>query len=170
MSEKRHPCVLNVADAPARSAEKGRRFGFQSKNLGQATGGVGIGASWYEVQPGRAAFPAHFHCATEEAIFVLEGEGTLRIGSEKVLVRSGDYVTFPVGPDHAHQLLNTGTTPLRYLCLSTRPQADVVGYPDSKKVGAVGVPGGWKFPQPAWIRVICKADSAIDYYEGEEVD
>jgi uncharacterized cupin superfamily protein len=170
MTERRHPCVVNLSEAAARTVEKGTRFGFTNKNLGQTTGGTGIGASWYEVPPGRTAFPAHFHCATEEAIFVLEGEGTLRIGADKVALRGGDYVTLPPGPSHAHQLVNTGGSPLRYLCLSTRPQADVVGYPDSKKVGAAGVALGWKFPEPAWIRIICREDSMVDYYDGEAVD
>lgn len=170
MPERRHPCVINLSEATARSSEKGTRFGFTNKILGQATGATGIGASWYEVPPGRTAFPLHFHCAAEEAIFILEGEGTLRIGTETVAVRTGDYITFPVGPDHAHQLINTGAAPLRYLCLSTLPQADVVGYPDSKKVGARGVPPGWKFPGPAWVRVICRADSMLDYYDGETID
>jgi uncharacterized cupin superfamily protein len=159
-----------LSEAPTRTLEKGTRFGFTNRILGQTTGGAGLGCTWYEVPPGRTAFPAHYHCATEEAIFVLEGEGTLRIGAEKVPLRAGDYVTLLPGPDHAHQLVNTGSSPLRYLCMSTRVRADVVGYPDSKKVAALGVPPGWKFPGPAWVRVMCREDSALDYYDGESVD
>ncbi len=171
MTERRHPCVIHVSEAPPSTHEKGKRFGFTKKSLGLSTGATGVGCSWYEVPPGRTAYPMHYHCATQEAIFVLEGEGTLRIGQEKVAVAAGDYVTLPPGPDHAHQLINTGSTPLRYLCMSTLGHAaEVVGYPDSNKVGAVGVPRGSKFHEPGWIRVICRADTSLDYYDGEATD
>lgn len=171
MTERRHPCVIHLSDAPVRTGEKGKRFGFTAKTLGQATGAKGIGCSWYEVPPGRTAFPMHYHCANEEAIFVLEGEGTLRIGDERVAVRAGDYVTMPPGPDHAHQLINTGSAALRYLCMSTLGHgAEVVGYPDSKKIGIVGVPPGWKPPAPPWIRLIMRGETSLDYYDGEPID
>jgi uncharacterized cupin superfamily protein len=170
MSERRHPNVMNLSDAPSRTQEKGTKFGFVAKSLGQATGAAGIGCSWYEVPPGRAAFPAHFHCANEEALFVLEGEGTLRIGKDTVALRAGDYVTLPTGPDYAHKLTNTGAAPLRYLCMSTLGKgAEVVGYPDSKKIGAMGVPATWRFPEPAWVRLVARADAGVDYYDGEDV-
>jgi uncharacterized cupin superfamily protein len=170
MTQRRHPSVIHLSEASPMTHEKGKRFAFTRKTLGQATGASGIGCSWYEVPPGRTAFPLHYHCATEEAIYVLEGEGTLRIGQERMAVAAGDYVTFPTGPDHAHQLINTGAAPLRYLCLSTLGHvAEVVGYPDSKKVAAVGVPRGGKFSE-GWIRVICRDDTSLDYYDGEETD
>src|SRR2546427_13010010 len=67
----------------------------------------------------------------------LEGEGSARIGDATVRLRAGDYVTFPTGPESAHILTNTGAGPLRYLCFSTLPTTEVVGYPDSKKIGAM---------------------------------
>jgi uncharacterized cupin superfamily protein len=170
MAERRHAAVIHLSEAPTRTVEKGKRFGFTGRILGQAAGGAGLGCSWYEVPPGRTAFPAHYHCATEEAIFVLEGEGTLRIGAEKVPVHAGDYVALVPGPDHAHQLVNTGAAPLRYLCMSTLVRADVVGYPDSKKVGAMGVAPAWKFGTPPLVRIICREDTALDYYDGEAID
>jgi uncharacterized cupin superfamily protein len=170
MSERRHPNVSNVSEASVRSTEKGTRFGFTARMLGQSTGATGVGCTWYEVPPGRAAFPTHFHCANEEAIFVLDGEGSLRLGKDTVEVRAGDFVSLPPGPDHAHRLTNTGTTPLRYLCMSTLNKgAEVVGYPDSKKVAAMGVPQNWRFPEPSWIRVIAREGSSLDYYDGEDV-
>ncbi|HXX70291.1 MAG TPA: cupin domain-containing protein [Polyangiaceae bacterium] len=171
MIERRHPNVLNLSEAPSRSQEKGSKFGFVGKNLGQATGATGIGCSWYEVLPGRAAFPSHYHCANEEALYVLEGEGTLCVGKDTVALHAGDYVTFPPGPAHTHKLTNTGAVPLRYLCMSTlKGGAEVVGYPDSNKIAAVGVPAGWRFPEPGWVRLIVRADtSSLDYYDGEDV-
>ena len=171
MAERRHPCVIHLSEAPSNTIDKGKRFGATTRLLGMPTGAKGIGCSWYEVPPGRRAFPFHYHCANEEAIFVLDGEGTLRLGTEKIAVAAGDYITIPPGPDHAHQLIHTGSAPLRYLCMSTLGRAaEVVGYPDSKKLAAVGVSPSWKFPEPPWVRVIFRAETSLDYYDGEETD
>jgi uncharacterized cupin superfamily protein len=165
---RRHPNVVNIADLEPRAVSKGTRFGFTSKRLATACGARGIGASWYEVPPGRTAFPFHYHCANEEAIYVLEGKGSLRIGKDTIEIGPGDWVTFPIGPDSAHQLANTGTAPLRYLCLSTMNTTEVVGYPDSKKVAAMSVesPGS----MTPLVRGIFKAEAQVDYYEGEPID
>lgn len=40
----------------------------------------------------------------------------------------------PPGPAFAHQLVNTGKTVLRYLCISANMTPDVCFYPDSGKV------------------------------------
>ena len=168
MAERRHPNVVNIADLEPRAVSKGQRFGFTSKRLGHACGARGIGASWFEVPPGRTAFPYHYHCANEEAVYVLEGKGTLRVGKDTIEVGPGDWITFPVGPDHAHQLTNTGTSPLRYLCMSTMSTTEVVGYPDSKKIAAMAVESAGS-PAP-WVRAIHMADAQVDYYEGEAID
>lgn len=160
---RRHPNVVNVTELKAQGFTKGERFALQNRALGRATGARGIGCSFYEVPPGRTAFPHHYHCANEESLYILEGTGTLRIGTEQVPVRAGDYATFPVGPDQAHQLLNTGTDVLRYLCFSTLHSTEVVGYPDSGKTGALGYGPG----DQHWVRSIFRNDGAVDYYEGE---
>ena len=168
MAQRRHPNVMNVSEVEATTREKGSRFFCLDRHLGYTTGGKGIGCSWYEVPPGKAAWPYHYHTANEESLYVLEGTGTLRIGSEEIAVGPGDYATFPVGPDHAHQIRNTGSTPLRYLCFSTMNLVEVVGYPDSDKVGASARTADGSKPV---VRVLLKrADGNVDYYEGEKID
>jgi uncharacterized cupin superfamily protein len=166
-STRRHPNVVNVNELKGAVFTRGERFGFTNKVLGRAAAAQGIGCSWYEVPPGRTAFPNHFHCANEESLFILEGAGTLRIGGDSVAVGTGDYVALPPGPEHSHQLLNTGTSPLRYLCLSTQQRTEVVGYPDSNKIGAFGMPAG-AGQQPFWLRGMFEEKSSVDYYTGEE--
>ena len=74
--------------------------------------------------------------ANEEAIYVLEGSGTLRIGEEEVPISKGDYVTFPAAREEgAHQLVNTSNSTLRYLCFSTMIEPDAMIYPGSGKIG-----------------------------------
>ena len=165
---RRHPNVISAAEAKARTMEKGTKIGATITPLAAASGGTLLGCNQVEVPPGKRAFPLHFHCAIEESIYVLEGTGTLRIGEERVEVGAGDYVTFPPGPDTAHQLINTGEAPLRYLCMSSKATTDVVGYPDSKKIMAAGGPS-LSFFDPPWVRSVFKEGTEVDYFEGEEV-
>src|SRR6266487_877509 len=143
---RRHPNVVHLDEVESSGFGKGTKFGHTAKRLSKASEGKSLGCSWYEVPSGKSAFPAHFHCALEEAIYVLEGEGTLRVGKERIAVRAGDYLAFPPGPDYAHRLDNTGSGLLRYLCFSgwTPGQVEVIGYPDSGKVAFSA--GTWEKP------------------------
>src|SRR5271170_2165513 len=98
---------------------QGEAFRSRRKKLGGVVGARMLGTSIYELPPGASAFPYHYHCANEELIYILEGEGTLRLGDKKILVRTGSFVALPPGPAHAHRLYNTAAAPLKYLCVST---------------------------------------------------
>lgn len=165
--QRRHPNVVNVDEVEPFTTETGSKFGASIRQLGNPTGAKAVGCNLFEVPPGRSAFPRHYHCAIEEAIFVLAGAGELRIGDETIPLREGDYVTFPAGPDHAHRLLNDGDVPLRYLCLSSKAVADVVGYPDSNKVAAMANPSSNFFDKP-WVRAIFRGGDTVDYFDGED--
>jgi len=114
----------------------------------------------FELSPGKTAMPFHHHLATEEALYVLSGQGMLRLGAERCTVGPDDYVAFPPGKD-PHQLTNTGSTPLRYLVFSTKPPADIIVYPDSDKVGAMAGEG-----KDTWVRFFSNG-SQVDYWHGE---
>ena len=160
---RRHPNVVHFSEVKPVEFTKGSRFAMTDRVLGRATGARGIGCSLYEVPPGKTAFPNHYHCANEESIYVLEGTGTLHIGADQVAVGPGDYATFPVGPAHTHQLLNTGEVPLRYLCFSTLIPTEVVGYPHSKKIGAMS----FNSTGEQMVRIVVRESSVVDYYDGE---
>jgi uncharacterized cupin superfamily protein len=162
MSERRHPNVVSRDDVKPYTIEKGK-FRATGRVLGREAGNRQIGATLTEVPPGCMAFPAHYHCANEESVFIVSGTGTARIGDARVTVRAGDWIAYPVGPAHSHQLINDGTEPLVYLCVSTLHKTEVVGYPDSKKVG---VRAAEDFDKP-WIRVIVRDGESLDYYDGE---
>jgi uncharacterized cupin superfamily protein len=167
---RRHKHVINMSEIEPVERVTGSQFGFKAKIIWDKVGARGIGSSLYEIPPGRACFPYHFHCANEEAMYVLEGEGTIRIGPDRVKVGPGDWITFPIGPAAAHQVINTGTVPLRFLALSTKANAEVVGYPDSKKIGVNGSPPGAGFDDPPWIRLIAEETAMVEYFKGEKID
>ncbi len=120
------------------------QFRYRRVSFTAAAGMRQLGASLYELDPGASAFPRHYHCANEEAIYVLEGEGMLSVGAAEVRMRAGDFAALPRGSEYAHRLRNCSDQPLKYLCFSTMIEPDVGVYPDSNKVGffAGAAPGG----------------------------
>ncbi|MEQ8764607.1 MAG: cupin domain-containing protein [Planctomycetota bacterium] len=149
------------------SSPSGERT-FKVKSLGQAVGAKRLGTSLYEIPPGGTAWPFHYHCANEEAIFVLSGRGHVRLTEESLEVQEGDYVTFPVGEDGAHQIRCEGEEPLRFLCLSTMIEPDIAVYPDSGKFGlfAGGAPG--TPPESRWLLTFVRQDATMQYWDGED--
>ena len=58
---------------PEFDAEQDRPgFSWRRARLGRQAGGERLGASLFELPPGQAAFPLHFHLANEELLIVSE--------------------------------------------------------------------------------------------------
>src|SRR3712207_8774092 len=114
-----HPNVVGYQDAEWSEQSYGEKFGYRRKSLGSAAGGEKLGCSLYEVPSGRRAWPYHYHLANEEAIYVLEGSGTLRLGGDAVRATAGDYVAVAARAEGAHQLGNSPQAVLRDPSLST---------------------------------------------------
>jgi uncharacterized cupin superfamily protein len=126
-----------------------------------------LGYNVTRIDPGKAAYPAHNHRINEEMFLVLEGAGELRVGSERFPVRKGGIVACPPsGPETAHQLRNTGTSPLAVLMISTFEEADVLEYPDSGKT-AFGAMTQGADRKPQLLRGIVRNDKQAKYWEGE---
>jgi uncharacterized cupin superfamily protein len=159
--ERRHPNVVNQDELEPNVLAKGKHH-VSTRRFGPAAGNQQLGCMLTELRPGAISFPFHYHCANEEAIYVVSGTGTARIGDKRVKVRPGDWIAHPVGPAHAHQMINDGDVPLVYLCISTMHKCEIAGYPDSNKVG---VRAGESFDNP-WVRTITRGDS-LDYWDGE---
>jgi mannose-6-phosphate isomerase-like protein (cupin superfamily) len=62
----------------------------------------------------------HYHAASEEIYFVLEGEGELEIDGERRHVGTGDAALIPPGAWHAI----AATSQLRFLCCCAPPYSD----------------------------------------------
>jgi uncharacterized cupin superfamily protein len=61
----------------------------------------------------------------------------------------------------ANQIVNTGTTTMRYLALSTRVDVDACEYPDSQKVLIRAKTG---------LRSMFRAETTVDYYDREKTE
>jgi uncharacterized cupin superfamily protein len=132
--------------------------------LGRTAGGRQLGCSLWELPSGARSTPYHWHAANEEAIYVLEGQGVLRLDGREHAIRAGHYAALPAGPEGAHQVINTSQAPLRYLCFSTLKEPEVAFYPDSDKMGVMM---GWASPLPRVTRLV-PGSAQAGYYDGEE--
>ena len=116
--------------------------------------------------PGKSQCPFHSHRAEEEMFLILEGEGELRFGNERYPLRKHDVIACPTGgPEVAHQIINTDTTEMRYLALSSLHEMEVCEYPDSNKVGVFA-----SQPGSPPLRKMFHAEGSVDYYDLEKVD
>ncbi|WP_049925005.1 cupin domain-containing protein [Halopiger goleimassiliensis] len=137
---------------------------FDRKQLAEAAGGEEIGCSLYELPPESRSWPFHYHTANEEAIYVLEGTGSLRLEDETLSIRAGDYVTFPADESGGHRVINDTDEPLRYLAISTMNEPDVTVYPEMNTLGVfVGAPPGGRGDRS--IHGYYDLDDEVDYWE-----
>ncbi len=136
------------------------------KKLAAAAGGEEIGASLYELPPGEGSWPYHYHTGNEEAIYVLAGDGQIRLDGEERPLTAGDYVALPADERGAHRVVNDGDAVLRYLAVSTMRDPDVLVYPDSEKIGvfAGSAPGG---EGERDVSGFYRREDDVGYWEGE---
>lgn len=70
----------------------------------------------FDVQP-EATTPYHTH-PWEHEVFVLEGEGSVRNAQGQTPIGPGTCVY--IEPDEIHQLISTGSSVLRFICIIPR--------------------------------------------------
>jgi uncharacterized cupin superfamily protein len=98
--------------------------------------GCALGASVWELRPGASQFVCHFHHGSEELLVVLRGCPTVRRHDGDHVLREGDVVPFPRGPEGGHRIRNDGAETARVMIVSTNADPDVSEYPDTRKLGA----------------------------------
>src|SRR5437764_13475484 len=110
--------MANLNDAKPQSRE---RPGFNSSRarLGDEAGSDKLGLSLWEVPPGEAAYPYHWHIVEEELIIVLEGTPQLRTPEGWRRLETGEVVAFKVGEGGGHQVHNDTEATVRFLSFST---------------------------------------------------
>ncbi|WP_135534139.1 MULTISPECIES: cupin domain-containing protein [Halostella] len=156
---------VNADEMEWTTLEEGETF-FKRKQLGDAAGGERIGCSLYEIPAGRRSWPYHYHTGNEEAIFVLDGRGTLRLDGESMPLAPGDYVALPGNERGAHRVVNDSDGALRYLMPSTMDEPDVTVYPDTGKIGVfVGAAPGGRGERS--LQGYYQTDDTVDYWTND---
>jgi uncharacterized cupin superfamily protein len=157
---------VNLSEVEFTDVEENGFYTSKRAQFSAAIGARKLGYNLTELPPGCAQCPFHSHRVEEEMFLILEGEGELRFGDQKYRIGKHDVIACPTGgPATAHQIINTGSTTLRYLSLSTLADVEVCEYPDSNKVGVFA--GGPNAPR---LRKLVRSESEVDYYDRETTE
>lgn len=166
MEEQATKPIVNLDELPLKAWTRGTRFGAETCEFGVSLGLHHLGAALYVVQPGKSASPFHRHHVSDEMFLILAGTAVCRLGDKRLPVKAGDCIGAPAG-GQGHQIINTGSEPLRYLAFSNNGIADVVEYLDSGRIRIdIGATGAHR--EDATFRAGGRL-APMDYWEGEEV-
>jgi len=160
--------IRNIAEVSLQEWKHGEQYEARMVQIGRQLGARKLGYRLVVLPPGKSAWPYHAHYVNEEMFFIIEGEGVLRLGGGHYRIQAGDVIAVPPGPKTPHQILNNSDRELKYLCVSTMEEPDIVEQPDSWKVGIMvgSPPGGNKAARQ--LTIYFPKDAAVDYWEGED--
>jgi uncharacterized cupin superfamily protein len=115
--------------------------------------------SVYEIPPGKANYPYHYHIANTEVFYIINGQGIVRTPKGDRVIKAGDFVVCPPTENGAHKIINRSENEtLKYIDFGTANSPDIVKYPDSDKTGIL------VHNQP---NIFFKNDDKANYYDGE---
>ena len=153
--------VFNVFDAPVSYDESDPEPYVAGINrFGPTIGATRIGATVYELPPGKSLCPYHYE-SEEEWLLVLQGQLTVRHPEGEDVLGPGDATAFPTGPAGAHKTTNHGTETVRMLMFANRDPIGYAVYPDSNKVSH------WTDSTNKEDNVLVRRGERLDYYDGE---
>jgi uncharacterized cupin superfamily protein len=155
--------MVNLGDPDFDEHREHPGFRCRRARLGRQVGAERVGLSLWEIPPGEAAYPYHYHLGEEELIVVLSGQPSLRTPAGWREVPEGEILSFLVGEVGAHQLVNRTERPVRLLAFSTSGAPDIVIRPDSGTIGAFE-----RRPEGGGLYLHFREDDAIDYFAGEQ--
>lgn len=168
--------IINIADVElqprpamfAATGEAAQRFDARMGLVASRIGAQKLGYNITAVPPGKRAFPFHNHRVNEEMFLILEGSGEVRIGEAVYPIRTGDMIACPPGgKDTAHQIINTGSTEMKYLAVSTKLSPEIADYPDSEKFGVLAEYPANAGGPPTMFRFVGRESLNVDYWDGE---
>lgn len=156
---KLHPASIpweewRSAKGKFRGASKELSIALGAKrNLPTGLGGHPFDLELSKLAPGESGCPFHSHAAQWELFLILEGQATVRAGTETHRLAAGDAVLHP--PGESHQITNAGDTELLFYLITDNPPIDYWYYPDSDKWGLRS--------ERKFFRT-----TDVDYWDGEE--
>jgi uncharacterized cupin superfamily protein len=157
--------TANVFEPDFDAESRGPVYSYRRARLGRQAGAERLGASLYELPPGEAPWPIHYHLANEELIVVLRGRPSLRTPEGERELSEGEVVACPVGERGASQVVNRTSEPVRVLIVSEMVSPEIVRRPESGKLSAMAdAPGSY---EEGYQGAFFERDE-VDFWEGEE--
>ncbi len=117
-------------DSPCLSLERRR--------LGDAAGLTQFGVNLLRLPPGAWSSQRHWHTASDEFVYVLEGEVTLAADDGFELLRAGEAAGFRAGEPNGHCLQNRSARDALVLEIGTRGAEDATVYSDIDMAAPAG--------------------------------
>lgn len=133
------------------------KYRSRDAEVGFWIGAERLGYQIVRLPPGARFCPVHAEFSEEELFIVFDGEPSIRTPHETLRCRPGDFIAFPVGLRHAHQVLNESDADATLLLLGQNQEQNVVYYPESDKLLA----------STLGVRWIVRNAPQLDYYDGE---
>lgn len=120
-----------------------RMTGREKRSLGEHFGLSGFGVNLTRLEPGAQSALLHAHSVQDEFLYVLEGQLTVRVGSQELVLGAGACLGFRAGGP-PHQLVNRSSARTAYLEIGDRRPGDTVSYPEDDLL-ARWDDGAWRF-------------------------
>ena len=139
------------------SSDMDDKYRSSDGEVGFWIGAQRLGYQVVKLPPGARFCPVHAEFSEEELFVVLDGTPSIRTTKETLRCRPGDFIAFPVGPDHAHQVLNESASEATLLLLGEYAKTAVTYYPESDKLLVSSPEGRW----------MMRRSPNLDYYDGE---
>ena len=155
--------MANINDPVFDEPREHSGFRCRRARVSRQAGSDRLGLSLWELPPGEAAYPYHYHLAEEELVVVLEGCPSLRTPDGWRDLQEGEVVPFLRGERGGHQLVNRTGDTVRFLAFSTNGEPDIVLYPDSDKVGAFE-----RLALGEGLRAMFRLSDTVEYHDGEQ--
>jgi uncharacterized cupin superfamily protein len=133
------------------------KYRSQDGEVGYFIGAERLGYQVVKLPPGARYCPVHAELSEEELFFVIEGTPSIRTPQETLQCREGDFIAFPIGPRHAHQVLNESSADATILLLGEHKAHAVCYYPESDKL-LVSTPE---------VRWMVRNSPQLEYFDGE---
>ena len=105
--------VFNNQEVEAQAVEEGADKVKIRWLITKETGAEKFAMRLFEVEP-EGYTPLHSH-SWEHEVFILEGKGLVKGGSEEKAFREGDVIFVP--SNEIHQFKNTGEDAVKFLCM-----------------------------------------------------
>lgn len=121
-----------------------RMRGREKRPLGDLFGLTNFGVNLTRLAPGAQSALKHRHSRQDEFVFILEGQPTLLLDDDEIVLRAGMCAGFPA-QGAAHCLVNRTDGDVVYLEVGDRSAGDAASYPDDDLAAALGPDGRWTF-------------------------
>ena len=134
--------LTNVYDENLDESEKATQRsgeGFSFRNLMPLLGPSRVFATVEFLGPGQVSARLHSHSSIDEFYLIIEGSATLRMNDKTRIVKRGDLISKPTGPDLTSQIIADQGNSVRILDIEVHPYPDprtkeVVHYPDHGEI------------------------------------